>query len=288
MLTRFLTPEDLRRLESFEFAPKLLAEGYLSGQHRSHRRGSSIEFREYRQYTPGDDPALVDWRVFARTDRHFLRTYEQETNFDCHILLDASASMGFGTPASKLAFASFFAAALAYLVVRQGDRVSLTLFDESVRTCIPPGTTSRHLHGLFAALEAAEPGRRTATGEALRRTFPLLKRKGTVIILSDLLDDPAALFHGLNPYLHRGFPVHLVQILTPSELELDARGLTAYVDPETGTRVVAHPTEVAAGYRDAMAAHIRAVRGLAARRNVDHTLARTDGDLYGLLDRILR
>jgi uncharacterized protein (DUF58 family) len=288
MLTRFLKPADLRRLESFEFAPKLLAEGYLAGQHRSHRRGSSIEFREYRQYTPGDDPALVDWRAFARSDRHYVRTYEQETNFDCHLILDASASMGFGAPASKLEFASFFAAALAYLVIRQGDRVSLTLFDEGVRTCIPPGATTRQLHALFHALETAQPGRRTATGEALRRAFPLLKRRGTVIILSDLLEEPASVFHGLNAYLHRGFRVHLVQVLTPAEIALEPRGLTAYVDPETGSRVTAHPADVGAGYRDAMAAHLQAVRRLAARRGVDHTLARTDGDLYGLLDRILR
>ena len=126
---RYLRPEDIRKLQTFEFAPKAMVEGYLAGMHRSRQRGSSIEFHEYRQYVPGDDPAAVDWRVYARTDRHYLRTYNLETSMECHIFLDSSASMGFGAAPAKLEYASFFAAALCYLVLINHDRVSLLLFD---------------------------------------------------------------------------------------------------------------------------------------------------------------
>lgn len=140
METRFkyLRPEDIRKLETFEFAPKAVVEGYLAGNHRSRSRGCSIEFRDYREYVHGDDPALIDWRVFARTDRYYLRTYEQETNMECHVFLDSSASMGFGRELSKLEYGSFFAAALCYLVTRNSDRVSLQLFDDSIRHFFPP------------------------------------------------------------------------------------------------------------------------------------------------------
>src|SRR5262245_64342187 len=126
MAFKYLRPDDVRRLESYEFAARLLAEGWLSGRHRSHLRGPSTEFHEYRAYTPGDDLGLVDWRVFARNDRHYVKTFEQETNLECHILVDSSSSMGFagGGTTTKLEFASYFAAALSWMVVRGSDRVS--------------------------------------------------------------------------------------------------------------------------------------------------------------------
>jgi uncharacterized protein (DUF58 family) len=171
---KYLRPEDIRKLASYEFAPRALVEGYLAGRHRSHARGSSIEFRDYRPFVPGDDPALIDWRVFARTDRHYLRTFEQETNMECHVFLDSSASMGYGAPLTKLDYASFFAAALCYLAIHNTDRVSLQLFDDHVRQFFPPGGTTRHLQNLLVALERNTPGNRTSVAEALRRSFPLL------------------------------------------------------------------------------------------------------------------
>ena len=131
---KYLRPEDIRRLASYEFAPKALVEGYLAGRHRSHQRGSSIEFRDYRQYVPGDDPALIDWRVFARTDRHYLRTYEMETNMECHVFLDSSASMAFGEKLTKLEYASFFAAALCYWVSIQNPSIWSYTLTNSART----------------------------------------------------------------------------------------------------------------------------------------------------------
>lgn len=283
---KYLRAEDIRRLSTFEFAPKALVEGYLAGRHRSRQRGSSIEFRDYRQYVPGDDPALVDWRVYARTDRYYLRTYEQETNMDCHVFLDSSASMGFGKGQTKLEYSSFFAAAVCYLVTRGTDRVSLQIFDDKIREFYEPGSTGRHLATLMNALERNRPGNETSVSEALKRSYPLLKRKGTLIVISDFFDDAASIFAALSPYLHRGFRVHLFHVLTPEEVELEERGLVTFVDMENGERLAAHTADLREEYRLAMQRHTESLRKLAARRGVDYVLARTDTHYFNLFEHL--
>jgi len=285
---QYLRPEDIRRLAGFEFAPKAVVDGYFAGRHVSRSRGSSVEFRDYRQYVPGDDLALVDWRVYGRTDRFYLRTYDHETSMDCHLFLDSSASMGFGKDPTKLEYASFFTACLAYLVMRGGDRVSLQIFDKKIRTFIPPGSTGTHLNGLLNLLERNQPGDRTSLAESLRTSFPLLKRRGILIVVSDFFDDPVAIFAALGPYLHRGFKVFLFHVLSPTELELEDKGLVAFRDMETGQRVTAHTDDVRAGYLDAMGRHIDALRDLATRRQVDYTIARTDTHFHRLFERLAR
>lgn len=282
----YLKPEDIRRLASYEFAPKALAEGYLAGRHMSRQRGASIEFHDYRAYAPGDDPALIDWRVFARTDRYYLRTFEQETNLECHVFLDSSGSMGFGAPLNKLAYASFFSAALCYLVLKHADRVSLTLFDDGIRAFHPPGSTNRHMMALMHALEANRPGKETRVAEALRRSLPLLTRRSTLIVVSDFLDDAPAIFEALSPYLHRGFRIHLFHVLDPVELDLGTAGMHTFECMETGRRVVAHAAAIRANYRRLMGEHIERLRDLSARRQVDYALARTDTHYFTLFDHL--
>lgn len=288
MAYRYLRAEDVRRLDSYEFAARLLAEGWLSGRHRSRWRGASIEFHEYRAYAPGDDPALVDWRVFARTDRHYLKTFEQETNLECHLLVDSSASMGFagGGTGSKLEFASYFAAALAWLVVRGSDRVSLQLFDSKVREFIPPGGTQRHLHRLLSALEKNEPRGETSLAAALEAARQQLQRRGTVVILSDFYDEPALVFRALNEFVARGFRVHLFHLLSPEEMTLSDTMLARYEDLETKQQLTALPKAIAQGYRDALQAHIGRFRAFAAQRRIDYLVTRTDGSFWPLFDRI--
>lgn len=281
---RFLRPEDITRLKSYRFAPAALVEGYYTGRHRSRKRGPSTEFREYRQYAPGDDPALLDWRVFARTDRHVIRTFEKETDMNCTILLDASGSMGFGRNPSKLEYASFFAAALSYLVIRAGDRVALQVFDDGIREVLPHGSTRRHLHRILNLLERNRPGNTTSTATALARAFPTLPRRGPLLIVSDLLDDPAAIFRALSQYLHAGFGLYLFQILDPIELSLATEGLLTYRDLEDGRRVVADTEQIRSAYADAMQTHIRTLRALAVRRRIVYGISRTDAMFYHLFD----
>jgi uncharacterized protein (DUF58 family) len=288
MVYKFLRAEDVRRLESYEFAARLLAEGWLSGRHRSRLRGASTEFHEYRAYAPGDDPALVDWRVFARNDRHYVKTFEQETNLECHLLVDSSQSMGFtgGATVTKLEFASYFAAALAWLVVRGTDRVSLQLFDNKVRHFLPPGSTRKHLHQLLSLLERNEPGNPTSLAEALQRASVQLRRRGTLIVLSDFYEQPAAVFNALNVFLHRGFRVHLFHILSPEEWDLGDGALSRFEDLETAENLTIHPRALANSYQETLHAHLARLRALAAQRGVDYSTARSDGSFWPLFDRI--
>lgn len=283
---KYLRPEDVKRLASYEFAPKVLVEGYLSGRHRSNARGTSTEFRDYRQYVSGDDPKLVDWKVFARSDRHYLRTFAHETNLDCHLFLDSSASMGFGAPLSKLEYGSFFTAALCHLVLRTADRVSLQLFDEGIRHFVAPGSTRGHLHNLMQLLEHNRPGGRTRLSVALRRAYPLLKHRGSLVVVSDFFDDVGEIFAALSPYLHRGFNLHLFHVLAPEELELPDRGLLAFEDLETGRRVTAHTGRLRRDYAQSIQAHIRAIRELAVRRRINYHQASTATPFFELFDRL--
>jgi uncharacterized protein (DUF58 family) len=238
-----------------------------------------MEFHEFRPYTPGDAPHLVDWRVFARTDRFYLKTFEQETRLECHIFVDSSASMGFpevGTGLTKLDWASHFAGCLAYLVTLRQDRVSLTLFDASIRQHLPPGTTRGHLQQMLHALEQNAPGSRTSLAASLEKALPLLKHKATLVVVSDFLDDPAAIFRALGAYLHRGFRVFLFQVLSPEELLLPDTAFRRYVDMESGERLPVHPGTVRVAYQKELAAHQHRLAQLASRRGVEFAQARTD------------
>lgn len=274
---RYLRPEDARQLRFLAFSPKVMVEGTLSGKHRSRLRGASTEFHEYRAYAPGDALPLVDWRVFARSDRLYLRTFQLETHLECHLFVDGSASMGFRDGAlSKLDWISHFAAGLAYLVTLRQDRVSMTLFDEKPRGFLPPGGTAGHLRQLLRMLEENEARGRTAVAEALQRSLPLLKRRGTVVVLSDFLDEPSELFRVLAAYRHRGFKVFLQQVLTPEELTLPDVASHRYVDPETEAALTAHPDSVRAAYLAEIGAHQRRLADFASRSGIDCALARTD------------
>ncbi len=286
---RYLRTEDARQLRAMTFSPRLMVEGALSGKHRSRLRGASMEFHEYRAYTPGDPPAMVDWRVFARSDRLHLRTFRLETHLECHLFLDASASMGYGDGGlSKLEWASHFAAGLAYIVTLRQDRVSLTVFDEGPRAFLPPGGTRGHLRQILSLLEGNEARGRTDLAGALDKSLPLLRRRATVLVIGDFLADPGEVFRALSAYTHRGFRVFLLQILTPTELNLPGERTRRFADPETGRRVTAHPDTVRAAYREEIEAHQRRLAALASRRGIDCVQARTDQSWLGVLRDLVR
>ncbi len=295
---KYLKPEDIRRLKNYDIAARFMVEGWMSGRHSSRQRGASMEFHEYRAYSPGDALNLVDWRVYARTDRHYLRTFEQETHMELHLVVDGSGSMGYpeppaGTraedaPLTKLEYASFFAACLAWLVVRQNDRVSLQIFAEDLRASFPPGSTRAHLYRLLNALEENQPGGETSLAHSLERLHARLGRRGTLVILSDFFEDPAKLFQALNPFLHRGFRVHLFHVVSPGEWDLPALGLARLVDMETGERLTLHTESLREAYQQNVRQRVERLRALSAGRQVDYTVARTDRDYFHLIDRLAR
>lgn len=239
-----------------ELKARTIVEGFLSGLHRSPYKGFSVEFAEYRQYLPGDDLSRLDWKVYARTDRHYVRKYEEETNLECHLLLDQSASMAYrGTaPMSKLEYGSVLAGSLAFLMHRQRDAPGLVAFDDQIRFRLPAAGRPGHLQALLLGLEHLEVGQRTNVGRPLHELAEALVKRGLVVLISDLLDDPGRVINGLKHLKFRGSEVIVFQVLDPTELTFSFRSAATFKDVETAQEVVADPSQARASYLRALAA----------------------------------
>ena len=257
---RFLDPAVLARLGTMELKARTVVEGFLSGLHRSPLRGFSVEFAEYRPYLPGDDLAAIDWRVYARSDRHYVKKFDEETNLDCHVLLDISASMGYrgAAPLTKLEYASVLAGALAYLMHRQRDAVGLIAFDDRITFRLPAGARGGHLHAVLLALERLRGGRTSNVAQPIRQLAEALMKRSLVVLISDLLDEPDAIIKGLRHLKSRGSDVLVFQVLDPNELTFPFEGASNFRDVETGEAVLAEPGAIRPAY-------LRELAGLTGR-----------------------
>jgi uncharacterized protein (DUF58 family) len=247
---RFLDPAIIARLGTMELKARTVVEGFLSGLHRSPFKGFSVEFAEYRQYLPGDDLSTLDWKVYARTDRHYVKKYEEETNLECHVLLDLSASMAYrgSAPMSKLEYGSVLAGSLAYLMNRQRDATGLIAFEERIVFRLPAGARPGHLHALLLALERLEPGRRSALARPLHQLAEALTKRSMVVVISDMLDDPDPVIKGLKHLKFRGTDVVVFQLLDPYELTFPFQGAARFRDVETDDEVTAEPSTIRTAY----------------------------------------
>jgi uncharacterized protein (DUF58 family) len=247
---RFLDPGVIARLSTMELKARTVVEGFLSGLHRSPYKGFSVEFAEYRQYLPGDDLSTLDWKVYARSDRHYVKKFEEETNLECHLLLDQSASMAYrgAAPMSKLEYGSVLAASLAYLMNRQRDAIGLIAFDEQIRVRVPAAARSGHLHTLLVALDRMKPGLKSDVGRPLHQLAQALQKRSLVILISDLLDDPEPVIKGLRHLKFRGTEVVVFQLLDPNELTFPFKEASRFTDVETDEHVVADPARARADY----------------------------------------
>jgi len=253
---RFLDPAVIARLGSMELKARTVVEGFLSGLHRSPYKGFSVEFAEYRQYMPGDDLSTLDWKVFARSDRHYVKKFEEETNLECHVLLDVSASMAYrgGAAMSKVEYGSVLAASLAYLMHRQRDATGLIEFDDRIRGRLPASARPGHLHAILLALDKVAPGAKSDVGRPLHQLAEALGKRSLVVLISDLLDDPDRVVRGLKHLRFRGTDVIVFQVLDPNELQFPFRGAAKFTDVESALEVTADPARVRQQYLDAMAA----------------------------------
>jgi uncharacterized protein (DUF58 family) len=250
---RFLDPAVLASLGTLELKARTVVEGFLSGLHRSPFKGFSVEFAEYRQYIPGDDLSSIDWRVYARTDRHYVKKFEEETNVDCYLLVDVSASMGYGSKGvTKLQYASMLAASLAYLMNRQRDAVSLTTFDEGIVTMVPPSARASHLRSILVTLDRLELGKQTDVSKPLHRLAEGIAKRGMVILISDLLDEPERVIDGLRHFRFRGTDVIVFHVMDPAELTFPFERAARFRDLEMGDEVMAVPSVVRQQYLDAL------------------------------------
>jgi len=280
-VSRFLDPAVLGALSGLDLVAKTVVEGFVAGLHRSADLGFSHEFAEYRAYTPGDDLRNVDWNVYARTDRTYVKRYRGETNSPVTMLLDASNSMNYASHSvTKMNYARFMAAAIFYLAVRkQRDAAGLLVFDDEVRNYINPSARHGQLARLLAGLELAEPRARTNFEQPMRHLENLLSRRGIVVMLSDFYEPPGALIRAIEPLRFRGNEVLLFHVLDPEELHPDLGGSTVLVDLETRARIEVTAEYAAKEYSERITRHIAALRDASQRAGMSYQLLVTDRPL---------
>jgi uncharacterized protein (DUF58 family) len=277
---RYLDPAIIARLGTIDLKARTIVEGFLTGLHRSPFKGFSVEFAEYRQYLPGDDLATLDWKVYARSDRHFVKKYEEETNLTCHLLIDVSASMGYASgPITKLQYASYLTGALAYLMHRQRDAFGLIAFDDSISALLPASARSGHLRTVLLALERLEMGTRTNVAKPLHDLAAAVRKRGMVVLVSDLLDDPVSVLDGLKHFRYRGTDVIVFHILDPYELKFPFEHAARFRDMETQEEVMAVPSSVRADYLERMQARIDFFRRELGLAGIDYCQLETSQPL---------
>lgn len=277
---RFLDPAIVARLGTIDLKARTIVEGFLTGLHRSPYKGFSVEFAEYRQYLPGDDLATLDWKVYARSDRHFVKKYEEETNLACHLLLDVSASMGYGSGGiTKLQYGSYLAGALAYLMNRQRDAFGLIAFDDRIASLVPASARTGHLRAVLLALERLKLGARTNVAKPLHDLAAAVRRRGLVVLVSDLLDDPEQVLEGLKHFRYRGTDVVVFQVLDPDELKFPFENTARFRDMETSAEVMAVPANVRKEYLDRMQAMIAHYKRELSLVGIDYCLLDTSQPL---------
>ncbi|HUE77682.1 MAG TPA: DUF58 domain-containing protein [Longimicrobiales bacterium] len=275
-----LTPQHLASLGGLEFVARRVVEGLLTGLHRSPHRGFSVEFAEHRMYQPGDDLRFVDWRMFGRSDRYYVKQFEEETNLRAYILLDLSASMDWtsrkGELPSKLWYAKQLAASLALLLTRQGDAVGLTAFDEMVRLRLDPRGGRSHWHELVRRLGELDAGGQTDAAAPLRDAAGRLRRRGLAILISDLLVDAEQTRLALRMLRHRGHEVLVFHLIDPGEMELPSIGDARFVDPESGEELPASAADLRSEYRRAVEEALEEWRQALSPEGMDYFVVETD------------
>jgi uncharacterized protein (DUF58 family) len=246
---KYLDPEVLKSIAGLELKARLIVEGFVSGMHRSPFHGFSVEFAEHREYVPGDDTRFVDWKVYGKSDRYYIKQYEEETNLRCWLLVDCSESMNYGEGAlNKIDYARHTAAALAYLVAQQSDAVGLCLFDDKLRTVVPPASSSGHLRVLMRHLAESETSGKTAVQECIHLAAERLGRRGVVVIISDFLDDPERILAGVRRLRHYNHEVILFHLLDADERSFPFERMTRFEGMEDLPTVTADPASLRLQY----------------------------------------
>ncbi len=247
--TRLLDPETISRAESLGLAARFVVEGYMAGEHKSPYRGFAVEFDEHREYAPGDDTRHLDWKVLGRTDRYYIKQYEQETNYAAHLLLDGSESMNYGSgPITKFQYGKTIAACLAYLILHQRDAVALGIFDARMKDYAPRSDSRDTIHRIMNRLAACEPGQQTAIGSVLHDLAHQVRRKGIVILISDFFDDEDRVMEGLQHLRFGGHEVIAFQVMDPWELEFPFVGQVEFEGLESLPPILTRPAEIRRSY----------------------------------------
>lgn len=267
---KYYDPKALARIGNLEIVAKLVVEGFVSGLHRSPFKGASVEFAEHRQYTAGDEIRHIDWRVYARSDRFYIKQFEEETNLRAYILVDASGSMAYSSEElGKFEYACFLASSLSYLMLQQQDSVGLVLFDREVKSYIAPRATPTHFRTIVSTLEETEPGGETALSVILHDLAERIKRRGLIILISDLFDDIRKLLGGLQHFRHKKHEVIVMQVMDPHERTFPFRNWTMFEGLEGARRILTDPQMVRQQYLEELEKFVTELRRGCHQRRID-------------------
>jgi uncharacterized protein (DUF58 family) len=281
---RFLHPDAIKRIGRLQLRARHIVEGFLAGMHRSPYFGQSVEFLQHREYAPGDDLRHVDWKVWARQDRLYVKQYEEDTNLRCTLLVDVSASMEYGQgPLNKYEYACTLAGSLAYLVLKQQDAVGCVAFDEDVREKIPPRTRSTHLQSVVDAMSVSQPRNKTDVYRIFRNVAESYPRRGMMVVVSDLLADPEETLRGLKLLRQRGHDVMVFHVMDDDELDFPFSGTIRFEGLEVPDHLNCNPRALREGYLTALEAFLERIRRGCARNTIDYALIRTSEPLDAAL-----
>jgi uncharacterized protein (DUF58 family) len=279
---KLLDPQMMAKLQGLRLRARLMVEGYMSGVHRSPFHGFSIEFAEHRKYTPGEDLRYLDWKVFGRTDKFYLKQFEEETNLICYLLLDTSESMSYKSAQaaiSKLQYAQSAAAALAYLILNQQDSVGLVTFDEEIRALVRHSGNPSHIKQILQAMEMPAGARKTATGPIFHDLAERFKKRGIVVIISDLFDNVEAMMAGLKHFRHRRHEVIVFHVLDPAEMDFPFERSTLFSGLEQLPQVLVEPRAIRKAYLKEFNNFLLQIKKGCRRHQIDYVPLRTDRSL---------
>jgi len=276
--TDYLNPDVIQQVARLDLKAKFIIEGFIAGLHRSPFHGFSVEFSEHRKYTAGDEIRLIDWGVYSKTDKYYVRQYKAETNLECYLVVDMSESMGYrydATSVTKLEYATYLAAAMGYLTTKQQDPVGLITFDTDIRTYMPCRSKRGHLITILSELSKNKPGGRTGFAKAMAQAASLIKHRGLVVLFSDLLDDRQAIEQAIHHLRFQGHEIIIFHVLDSAEVDFPFSGMTIFEDVETKERLQVHPDSIRESFRSQIQEMIEAYRTICRDANVDYVQVTT-------------
>ncbi len=286
--SKYLDPQFLANIGNLELIARSVVEGFITGLHKSPFHGFSVEFSQHRPYMPGDALRFVDWKVFARTDRYYIKQFEEETNLRSYILLDVSSSMSYRSgKISKWMYASYLASALAYLLLHQRDATGLVLFDDQIRLQMPPRSMGSYLRQMLGQIEQVRMGHDTSVATVLHRIAEQFRRRGLIILISDLLDDPEQIIKGLKHFRHDKHEVLVFHILDRQESEFAFTGNVMFKDLESGEKIKTQPFFIRQQYRERFKSFLKYFQLELSKNNIDYQQMFTDEPLNIALTKFL-
>ncbi len=274
---QYLQPHVVSKLANMELRARLVVEGFITGLHRSPYHGFSVEFAEHRPYMPGDEIKRIDWKIYGKTDRYYIKRYEEETNLKSYVILDASRSMDYASRGNikKLEYAAYLIASLSYMMIKQRDAVGLAVFDEQINTYLPPHSTKGYLQQILVVLENLKASNKTGAGKSLHQVADRIKRRGLVIVVSDLLDDPKEIIAALKHFRHKKNEVIVMHVLDPLERTFAFGSDATIKDLETSEEIVTQPWQIQKAYQGEMAAFLDRYKRECLENYIDYVLLDT-------------